>query len=158
MEGDDAFWRKYLVLLYTGFYVFGVGEVVPRASGTEFFMGFILCSLCTISNAVIIGYMSTYMVELSKKTAELNKKLNLTNTAMLNLQLSQVLKSQITQYIYQTHTTKQLQSEFENFMGQISPVYKRKVTKETFSYLVEKNSVLKRVRIGTMRIRKLNNK
>jgi len=77
-----------------------VGEVVPRASNLEFFMGFILCSLCTIFNAVIIGYMTSYMEELSKKTADLNEKLNLTNTAMLNLRLSPSLKSQIKQYIY----------------------------------------------------------
>ena len=93
LEGDEAFWRKYLVLLYTGFYIFGVGEVVPRADSMEFFSGFVLCSLCTIFNAVIIGYMTSYMEELSKRTAELNEKLNLTNTAMLNLNLSRGLKT-----------------------------------------------------------------
>ena len=92
-EGDENFIRKYLVLLYTGFYIFGVGEIVPRADTFEFLTGFILCSLCTIFNAVIIGYMTSYMEELSKKTAELNMKLNLTNTAMLNLNLSRDLKT-----------------------------------------------------------------
>lgn len=88
------------MLLYTGFYVFGVGEVVPRANATEFFSGFIMCSICTIFNAVIIGYMASYMEELGKKTQELNSKLNQTNTAMLNLNLSPSLKTQILQYIY----------------------------------------------------------
>jgi len=123
--------------------VFGVGEIVPRASSNEFFAAFFLCSVCTIINAVIIGYMTSYMDELSGKTAALNDKLNLTNTAMLNLKLSNSLKSQIKQYIYQTHTTKQLQGELTGFMDRISPVYKRKVTKETFTDLVRKNSVLK---------------
>lgn len=59
--------------------------MVPRADSFEFFSGFVLCSLCTIFNAVIIGYMTNYMDELNSKTAELNEKLNLTNTAMLNL-------------------------------------------------------------------------
>ena len=67
-EGDDAFWQKYWVLLYTGFYIFGVGEIVPRAGALEFFTGFILCSICTIFNAVIIGYMASYTEELSKKS------------------------------------------------------------------------------------------
>ena len=31
-EGDDNFTRKYLVMMYTAFYVFTVGEIVPRAS------------------------------------------------------------------------------------------------------------------------------
>ena len=99
-EGNEAFLRKYLVLLYTGFYIFGVGEVVPRSNSFEFFSGFILCSACTIANAVIIGYMTSYTEELTKKSAELSEKLNLINTAMLNLKLSPNLKGQITEYIY----------------------------------------------------------
>ena len=49
-----------------------------------------------IFNAVIIGYMTNYTEELNKKSVELNEKLNLSNTAMLNLKLSGPLKSQIT--------------------------------------------------------------
>jgi len=100
--------HKYMVLLYTGYYVFGVGDLVPRASSFEYFSGFFICSLNTIVNAVIIGYMTSYMEELSKKSVELSEKLNLTNTSMLNLNLSSGLKNEIKQYIYQTHTTKQL--------------------------------------------------
>ena len=134
--------RQYLILLYTGFYIFGVGEIVPRSSEIEFASAFVLCSLCTIFNAVIIGYMTSYTEELNRKSVELAEKLNLTNTAMLNLKLSPPLKAQITAYIYQTHTTEALQKELTNFMSQISPIYKRKVTKETFKNLVEKNKVL----------------
>ena len=108
MEGDDRFLRKYFVLLYTGFYLFGVGEVVPRATELEFGTGFLLCSLCTIANAVIIGNMISYTEELNKRTADLAEKLNLINTAMLNLRLSSELKAEITSQTYQTHTTKQL--------------------------------------------------
>ena len=81
------------MLLYTGFYLFGVGEVVPRHGPTEFFAGFILCSLCTIFNAVIIGYMTSYMEELSKTSQMLSERLNQANTAMLNLNLSSDLKA-----------------------------------------------------------------
>ena len=83
------------MLLYTGFYIFGVGEIVPRAGSFEFFCGFIVCSTCTIFNAVIIGYMASYTEELSKKSQDLNLKLNQTNTAMLNLNLSPKLKTEI---------------------------------------------------------------
>jgi len=31
-EGDENFIRKYLVMMYTAFYVFTVGEIVPRAT------------------------------------------------------------------------------------------------------------------------------
>ena len=76
------------MLLYTGFFIFGVGEIVPRTGDSEFLVAIILCSLCTIFNALIIGYMTSYMEELNRKSAELSEKLNLTNTAMLNLNLS----------------------------------------------------------------------
>lgn len=145
-EGDAAFWRQYFVLLYTGFYIFGVGEIVPRSSEIEFLSAFLLCSLCTIFNAVIIGYMTSYTEELNRKSVELAEKLNLTNTAMINLKLTAGLKLQITAYIYQTHTTEQLQKELTNFMSQISPIYKRKVTKETFKNLVERNKVLNQLK------------
>lgn len=80
-------------MLYTAFYVFTVGEIVPRASSTEFFVSFMLESVCTIINAIIIGYMTAYMDELNRKSAELSAKINLTNTAMINLGLSRPLKN-----------------------------------------------------------------
>ena len=99
-ESDENFLRRYAVLLYTGFYLFGVGEVVPRSSFYEFFTAFTLLSLSTIVNAVVIGYMTSYIDELSRKSAELADRINLTNTAMLNLQLPRSLKSEILQYIH----------------------------------------------------------
>ena len=70
-EGDENWWRKHLVMLYTAYYVFTVGEIVPRASSQEFGFSFLLESICTIVNAVIIGYMTAYMEELNRKSAEL---------------------------------------------------------------------------------------
>ena len=99
-EGDNAFWRKYALFLYTGFYIFGVGEIVPRSSSTEFIVAFLLCSVCLIVNALLIGYMTSYMEELSRKSKELNVKINQTNTAMINLQLSHTLKKDIMKYIH----------------------------------------------------------
>ena len=102
--------------MYTAFYVFTVGEIVPRASESEFAVSFILESVCTIVNAVIIGYMTAYMDELSRKSAELSAKINLTNTAMINLGLTRPLKTEISKYIYNTHTTKNLQNEMTSFL------------------------------------------
>ena len=141
-EGQESFTTKYLLFMYTGFYVFGVGEVVPRASESEFMFAFILLSLCTILNAIIIGIMTSFIEELSSKSSKLANKINLTNTAMLNLNLRRDLKNRILKYIHQTHTTSQLQQELENFMKQISPDFKRKVTREVFITLVTNNPVL----------------
>ena len=102
-------------MMYTAFYVFTVGEIVPRASTMEFASSFLLESVCTILNAIIIGYMTQYMTELSAKAAELSEKINLTNTAMLNLGLPKGIKQDISKYIYNTHTTHTLQEEMQTF-------------------------------------------
>ena len=107
-EGDENFIRKHLVMLYTAFYIFTVGEIVPRATTEEFAYSFLLESVCTIVNAIIIGYMTAYMDELNKKSAEFSAKINLTNTAMINLGLTPELKIDINKYIYKSHTTDNL--------------------------------------------------
>ena len=103
---DTNFFRAYFVGLYTGFYLFGVGEVVPRTSSTEFIVAFCLLAVCTIVNAVLIGYMASYAEELSKDSREFQNKLNLANTAMINLDLQRDLRTKIHEYINNTYTTQ----------------------------------------------------
>jgi len=129
-------------MLYTAFYIFTVGEIVPRASSEEFAFSFLLESICTIINAIIIGYMTTYMDELSRKSAALSAKINLTNTAMINLDLSRPLKTEISKYIYNTHTTQTLQNEMQGFLERLKPSLKEKVTKASFLSVIETNYVM----------------
>ena len=142
-EGDENFVRKHLVMMYTAFYVFTVGEIVPRATTDEFAVSFLLESICTIVNAVIIGYMTAYMEELNRKSAELSAKINLTNTAMINLGLTRPLKAEISKYIYNTHTTLNLQNEMNGFLDQLKKSLKEKVTKTSFVGLVQTNYVMR---------------
>ena len=123
---DTNFWRSYFVGLYTGFYLFGVGEVVPRETAFEFITAFVLLAVCTIANAVLIGYMASYAEELNKDSRLFQEKMNLTNTAMLNLQLHRNLRTKIHSYINNTHTTQKRQVELIDFMRQVSPQYKLK--------------------------------
>ena len=96
-------------------------------------------------NAVIIGYMTQYMTELSSKAAELSAKINLTNTAMINLALSRELKTEISKYIYNTHTTRSLQKEMESFLGDLKPTLREKVTKTSFVCVVDSNYVFRKI-------------
>jgi|Transcript_26628 hypothetical protein len=132
-------------MLYTAYYVFTVGEIVPRASSAEFGASFLLESICTIVNAVIIGYMTAYMEELNRKSAELSAKINLTNTAMINLALTRPLKTEISKYIYNTHTTKNLQNEMTGFLQDIKPSLRSKVVKTSFVAVIEANFVMRKL-------------
>ena len=130
-------------MLYTAFYVFTVGEIVPRASAAEFGFSFLLESICTIVNAIIIGYMTQYMGELAEPSQRLSDKINVTNTAMINLKLSRPLKMDISKFIYNTHTTKTLQDELDGFLKNLKPGFRDKVTKTSFSGVIEMNFVTK---------------
>jgi len=130
-----------LVMLYTAYYIFTVGEIVPRASSAEFGISFLLESICTIVNAIIIGYMTAYMEELNSKSRALSEKINLTNTAMINLKLPPRLKAEISRYIYNTHTTKLLQTEMDEFLLKVKPTLSQRVIKTSFTCVIEGNFV-----------------
>jgi len=80
---------------------------------------FLLESMCMIVNAIIIGLMTTYMDELGRKAADLSNSINLTNTAMINLGLSRPLKTEISKYIFNTHTTKNLIKDMSSFLADL---------------------------------------
>lgn len=144
-EGDENFTRKYLVMMYTAFYVFTVGEIVPRSTTQEFMASFMLESVCTIVNAIIIGYMTTYMDELGQKAKELSNSINLTNTAMLNLGLSLGLKQRISKYIFNTHTTKALNNDRADFLGNLKLSLRENVIANSFVHMAKQNFVLQNV-------------
>ena len=129
-------------MMYTAFYVFTVGEIVPRASTTEFCTSFMLESICTIVNAIIIGYMTTYMDELGSKAKELSNSINLTNTAMINLQLSIELRQKISKYIFNTHTTKALNYDRGKFLDDLKLSLREEVTASSFVGMAKANFVL----------------
>lgn len=51
--------RKYILCLYTSFYLFGVGEVVPRTD-IEFTIAVFILLISAIVNALIIGNMAIH--------------------------------------------------------------------------------------------------
>ena len=61
--------RSYLISLYIGFYLFGVGEVCPREQ-VEITVAIPILILSSIVNGLIIGNMALYIQELNKKNSE----------------------------------------------------------------------------------------
>ena len=119
--------------MYTAFYVFTVGEIVPRATTQEFMYSFLLESVCTIVNAIIIGYMTTYMDDLGAKSKLLSESINKTNSAILNLRLESLeLKMDIKTHILNTHTTQSLNRERAEFLGALQKSLREKVTANAF--------------------------
>jgi len=80
--------------------------------------------------------------ELNKESSEYSKKISLCNTAMLNINLSNALKAEILQFVMSTHYTRKLQAEYEDFMKDLTPANKTKVTCERMEELTTKNFIL----------------
>ena len=76
--------RKYLTSIYTSFYLFGVGEVVPRNT-IENLLSIGLLVLSSLVNGFVIGNMALYLIELEKNNKEFQRKLDIANTAMHSL-------------------------------------------------------------------------
>ena len=89
--------------------------------------------------------MTQYMGELAAPAAKLSDKINITNTAMINLKLSPELKMKISKYVYNTHTTMTLQTDLGSFLEKIKPGFRTKVTKASFAGVIEMNYVMKMV-------------
>jgi len=62
----------YGYALYTSFFLFCVGEVVPRNS-TENFMAIIALVVSSMINGFVIGNMALYIYEMNKINAEFQR-------------------------------------------------------------------------------------
>ena len=63
--GKDEF-RRFLICLYIGFYLFGVGEICPSTQ-TEISIAIPILVVSSIMNGLIIGNMALYLSELNRK-------------------------------------------------------------------------------------------
>ena len=62
---------------------------------------------------------------------------------MINLELRRPIKTEISKYLYNTHTTKNLQTEMDDFLGKIKPSLREKVTKTSFVAVIDANYVMR---------------
>jgi CRP-like cAMP-binding protein len=94
-----------------------------------------------IINNVLLSLFSVYAEELSRKATALQKKMDVSNTAMQNLALPGHLRKTVLLYIKNTHNTQLKQSELKDFMDTISPSFKLKVRICIFKDLGKQNFI-----------------
>jgi len=132
--------QQYLISLYTGFYLFGVGEVCPR-NRKEFIGATTILLIMAIYNAIIIGDIAIQQEELGRNQVMFQQKVDLTNTAMANLKLNPSLKNEVQAYISNTHNTLLKQNQLKSFLKEISPSFRIKCTSYIFQEIAITNSV-----------------
>lgn len=76
--------RSYIYSVFIAFYLLNVSEVCPKTQ-TEFTVAIMVMVVSSIANGIIIGNMALYMVELNKKNADFQRKMDTVGTAMRNI-------------------------------------------------------------------------
>lgn len=99
--------RTYAISLYIGYYLFGVGEVCPRAQ-LEILVAIPILIFSSIINGLIIGNMALFIHELNKKNADFQKKMDTMNTAMKTLNISKDLRREVIEFFITTDSTSSL--------------------------------------------------
>jgi len=118
------------------------GEVVPQTN-TEATVAALLLVIFAVVNNTILTIFAQYAEELQHKAAELQKTIDLTNTAMENLTLSKELRKDVLEYVQNTHNTKERQRDLTDFIKSVSPSYKLKARLQIFKVIGEKNFIFK---------------
>jgi hypothetical protein len=85
-----------------------------------------LLVIFAVVNNTILTIFAQYAEELQRKAADLQKTIDLTNTAMANLGLTQELRKDVLEYVQNTHNTKERQTELSFFLETVSPSYQLK--------------------------------
>ena len=95
-------------------------EVTGR-SNSQLFTLIIIYIINAIFNAILFGIYFDLLVQARERENEFMGQLDNANTAMGNLQLPDKIKSQVRNYILQTHETKTQQAEFVKFEESMPP-------------------------------------
>ena len=141
---------QFWVVIYLGVLALGGNEMGPRTDTEILVMFFLLTSLILV-NAYVFGQMAGLVAEASKKSAHLQKQIDVANTSMNNLQLKADTKKVIRMYLISTQGTQYEQTQLDEFFKLMSPTLKEKVSIEIFAEVVKNNLQL---RISIMQIGK----
>lgn len=123
---------------------------MPRLE-SEFFMATTILLLGQVFYSYVMGEISNQQAELGQDDLELQKKVDLTNSAMQNLQIDKNLRREVSVYILNTHSTFKKQGELTQFLKSISPSIRIKCTSLIFMKLVDRNVVLQTINKSTER-------
>lgn len=77
----------------------------------EFAGATIIISSSTILGAAVIGFLLSYLMELNLEPGLFSEKISLINTAMLELELEQEIRTEVSKFIISHHTVRKIQTE-----------------------------------------------
>lgn len=141
---SDNTFSQFMMGIYMGYFMQTDGEIVPRVVH-EFLYATLLLLLGQIFFSYVMGEIANQQAEMGKEDYELQRKIDLTNSAMKNLQVDRALWRDVSIYVMNTHATQKKQIELTSFLDSISPSIRVKCTSLIFMKLVRENVILKTI-------------
>lgn len=137
----DLKWDQYLLTFYTSALSLGLNEMGPVNEGEMLFC-FISLMISLVVNSNLFGEMAVLIATISKKKTLQQHKVDISNTVMNSICLSNENQDLIREYLNKTQYNKDKQEEFDQFLEQISPSLKVRVQNKLFQEELEKNDVI----------------
>lgn len=92
---------RYCLCLYSAVLALGGNEMGPRTH-LEITLMICILVLCAILNAIVFGEMSVLVAEASRKSTNFQEQVDVANTAMKNLGLPHITRTQVRDYLLTT--------------------------------------------------------
>lgn len=136
----ENIWYQYWSAMYHSVMLFGVNEMAARTTWV-LIMSSLIMLLSAMVNANMIGQVAVLIGDMSKKTVKFQQQQDICNTAMANMGIPQVTRKKVREYLLNTQSTQDQQEELNDFLKNVSPSLRFKVSVHIFSDVLKNNHV-----------------
>lgn len=137
---DESLIHRYCSAMYHSVMLFGVNEMASRTTFVLYCSCFIMLFSAMV-NANIIGQVAVLIGDISKKSVKFQQQQDTANTAMDNMQIPGHTRKKVREYLLNTQATQDQQEELNNFLKNISPSLRLKISEHIFAEVLRLNSV-----------------
>lgn len=131
---------QYLIAFYHAILILNGNEVGPR-DVPEYLWVIATLLAGAMLNATIFGNIAVLLQEINKKEARFQEKIDLANTAMMNMGLPMSIQTKVINYLLYTQSNLDRQNDFNALQEMVSPSLKMDIIRNIFSPIIMKNPI-----------------
>ncbi|CAI2362152.1 unnamed protein product [Moneuplotes crassus] len=128
---ESSSFSQYLTSIYYSILLLAGNDMLPQGDRQIMFLSIALFAAAII-NANIFGNIAVLLQQIYRKTAQFQEKVENATSTMKNLHVPENLSKRIQEYLTETQSTLDQQTEFDNFLSILSPSLRIEVTKHIF--------------------------
>ena len=137
---DRDLYYQYSIAFYHAILMLNGNEVGPRDTSQYIFVSTSLV-VGAMLNANIFGNMAVLLQEINKKASKFQEKIDLANTAMMNMGLPMVMQNKVINYLLYTQSNLDRQHDFNELQMMVSPSLRMDIIRNIFSKIIGQNSI-----------------